>query len=194
MIVLPGIELWAFSFFQFSSVEFICPVMSDSLQPHDSQQARPPCPSPTPRVYPNSLPSSQWCHPAISSSVVLSPPAPNPFQHQGLFQWVNSSRGGQSIEVSFSISPSNEMNTLGWTGRISLQSKGLSFIRYFKYVISLPLASMVFAKMSSPFLKESPLYRTIISLLLLSRFFLCLWILKALLQEVSVWISCDFPF
>ena len=65
--------------------------MSDSLQPHESQHARPPCPSPTPGVYSNSCPSSQWCHPAISSSVIPSPPAPSPSQHQGLFQWVNSS-------------------------------------------------------------------------------------------------------
>ena len=73
------------------SVQFSRSVMSDSLRPHESQHARPPCPSPTPRVYSNSWPSSRWCHPAISSSVIPSPPAPNPSQHQGLFQWVNSS-------------------------------------------------------------------------------------------------------
>ena len=72
---------------QFSSVS----VISDSLQPHESQHTRPPCPTKTPRVYSNSCPSSWWCHPAISPSVVPSPPAPNPSQHQGLFQWVNSS-------------------------------------------------------------------------------------------------------
>ena len=69
--------------------------MSDSLQPHESQHPRPPCPSPTPGVHSNSHPLSQWCHPAISSSVVPfspSPPAPNPAQHQSLFQWVNSSQ------------------------------------------------------------------------------------------------------
>ena len=73
------------------SVQFSCWVVSDSLQPHESQHARPPCPSPTPGVHSDSRPSSQWCHPAISSSVVPSPPAPNPSQHQTLFQWVNSS-------------------------------------------------------------------------------------------------------
>ena len=54
----------------FSSVQFSCSVMSDSLQPHELQHARPPCPSPTPKVYSNSCPSSRWCHPAISSSVI----------------------------------------------------------------------------------------------------------------------------
>ena len=67
-----------------SSVQFSRSVVSDSLKPHDSQHTRPPCPSSTPRVHSNSCPSSRWCHPAISSSVV-------PSQHQGLFQWVNSS-------------------------------------------------------------------------------------------------------
>ena len=75
----------------FSSVQFSRSVMSDSLRHHESQHARPPCPSPTPRVHSDSRPSSQWCHPAISSSVVRFPPAPNPSQHQSLFQWVNSS-------------------------------------------------------------------------------------------------------
>ena len=69
-----------------SSVQFSHSVMSDSLGPHESQHAKPPCPSPTPGVCPNSCPLSRWCHPAISSP---SPPAPNPSQHQGLFQWVN---------------------------------------------------------------------------------------------------------
>ena len=76
---------------RFSSVQFSRSVVSDSLRSHDSQHARRPCPSQTPRVYSDSCPSSWWCHLAISSSVVPSPPAPNPSQHQGLFQWVNSS-------------------------------------------------------------------------------------------------------
>ena len=70
---------------QFSSVAQLCP----TLRPHELQHAGPPCPSPTPGVYSNSCPSSRWCHPAISSSVVPFP-ALNPSQHQGLFQWVNS--------------------------------------------------------------------------------------------------------
>ena len=68
------------------SFQFSCSVVSDSLRPHESLHARPPCLSPTPRVHSDSHPSSQWCHPAISSSVVPSPPASNPSQHQRLFQ------------------------------------------------------------------------------------------------------------
>ena len=71
------------------SVQFSCSVVSDSLQTHKSQYARPPCSSPSPGVH--SRPSSQWCHPAISSSVVPFSPAPNPSKHQSLFQWVSSS-------------------------------------------------------------------------------------------------------
>ena len=101
--------------------------MSDSLQPHESQHARPPCPSPTPGVHPNSCPLTQWCHPAISSSVIPSPLAFNLSQHQGLFQSQLFPSGGQSIGASASASV-HPMNTqdwflLGWTGWIS---KGLS--------------------------------------------------------------------
>ena len=83
--------------------------MSDSLQPHESQHARPPFPSPTPGVYPNSCPLSWWCHPTISSSVVHSPPALNLSQHQGLFKWVSSCiRWPKYWSFSFNISPPNE--------------------------------------------------------------------------------------
>ena len=105
--------------------------MSDSLQPHESQHARPPCPSPTPRVYSNSCPSSRWCHPAISSSVILfsscpqSLPASESFPMSQFFAW-----GGQSIGVSAlaSVLPMNTQgwSPLEWTGWVSLQSKGLS--------------------------------------------------------------------
>ena len=77
--------------FIFSSVQFSRSVVSNSLQSHESQHARPPCPSPTPGVHSDSRPSSQWCHPAISSSVVPFSSCPHPSQHQSLFQWVNSS-------------------------------------------------------------------------------------------------------
>ena len=73
-----------------SSVEFSRSVLSNSLQLHEPQHARPPCPSPTPGVHSDSRPSSQWCHPAISSSVVPISSCPQSFQHQGLFQWVSS--------------------------------------------------------------------------------------------------------
>ena len=73
-------------------VQFSCSFVSDSLRPHGLQHARLPCPSPTPGAYSNSCPLSRWCHPTISSSVILpSPPAFNLSQHQGLFQWVISS-------------------------------------------------------------------------------------------------------
>ena len=71
-------------------VQFSHSVVSNLLQPHESQHANPPCPSPTPGVHSDSCPSSKWCHPAISSSVIPFSSCPNPFQHQSIFQWVNS--------------------------------------------------------------------------------------------------------
>ena len=113
------------------SVQFSCSVMSDSLWPHESQHARPPCPSPTPGVHSNSCPLSWWCHPAISSSAVpfsscpQSLPAPESFPMNQFFTW-----GGQSTGVSAlaSFLPKNtqDWSPLEWTGWISLQSKGLS--------------------------------------------------------------------
>ena len=81
----------------FSSVQFSFSVMSDSLRPHGLQLTRPPCPSPTPGVYSNSCPLSQWCHPAISSSVVPFSSCPQSFPASGSFQWVNSSYQGAKI-------------------------------------------------------------------------------------------------
>ena len=114
----------------FSSVQFSRSVVSNSLRPHELQHARPPCPSPTPGVHPNSCASSQWCHPAISSSVIpfsscpQSLPASGSFPMSQFFSW-----GGQSIGVSAwaSVLPMNtqDWSPLGWTGWISLQSKGL---------------------------------------------------------------------
>ena len=112
------------------SVQFSHSVVSNSLWPHESQHVRPPCPSPTPGVYSNSFPSSRWCQPAISSSAVpfsscpQSLPTSGSFPMNQLFSW-----GGQSTEVSASASvlPMNTEDwSLGWTGWISLQSKGLS--------------------------------------------------------------------
>ena len=82
----------AFKFNQvsFVSVQFSHSVVSDSLRSHESQHARPPCPSPTPGVHSESHPSSPWCYLAISSSVVPFSSCPHPFQHQSLFQWVSS--------------------------------------------------------------------------------------------------------
>ena len=112
------------------SVQFSRSVVSDSLRLHESQHARPPCPSPTPGVHSDSRPSSQWCHPVISSSVgpffscPQSLPVSESFPMSQLFAW-----GGQSTGVSASASvlPMNaqDWSPLGWTGWISLQSKGL---------------------------------------------------------------------
>ena len=96
-------------------VQFSSSVVSDSLRPHESQHARPPCPSPTPGVHTNPCPSSRWCHPAISSSVIPSPPAPNPSQHQGLFQWVNSSH-----EVAKVLAFQLQHQSFQWTPRADL--------------------------------------------------------------------------
>ena len=114
-----------------SSVQSSHSVVSNSLWPHESQHARPPCPSPTPRVYSNSCPSSQWCHPAISSSVVLFSSCPQSLPASGYFPMSQFfARGDQSLGVSASASvpPINtqDWSPLGWTGWISLQSKGLS--------------------------------------------------------------------
>ena len=114
--------------YQFS--QFSRSVMSDSSRPHELQHARPPCPSPTPGVHSNSRPLSRWCHPAISSSVVLfsscpqSLPASESFPMSQLFAW-----GGQSTGVSAlaSFLPKNTQgwSPLEWIGWIFLQSKGL---------------------------------------------------------------------
>ena len=114
-----------------SSVQFICSVMSDSLWPHESQHASAPCPSPTPRAYSNSCPSSRWCHPTISSSVVPFFSCPQSFLASGSFPMSQLfASGGQSIGVSASTSvlPMNtqDWSPLGWTGWISSQSKALS--------------------------------------------------------------------
>ena len=113
-----------------TSVQFSYSVMSKSLWPHDPHHARPPCPSPIPGAYPNSWPLSRWCHPTVSSSVVpfsscLQWGASGSFQMSQFF-----ASGGQSIgvPVSTSVLPVSTQDwfPLGWTGWISLQSKGLS--------------------------------------------------------------------
>ena len=90
---------------QLSLVKFSHSVVSDSLQPHELQHTRPPCPSPAPRVHPNSCLLSRWCHPAISSSVIPFSSCPNPSQHQSLLRI----RWPKNWSFSFSISPSKEL-------------------------------------------------------------------------------------
>ena len=116
---------------QFSSVQFSRSVISDSLRPHELQHAKHPCPSPTPRVHSNSRPSSQWCHPAISSSAVpfsscpQSLPASESFPMSQLFSWGAQSTGVSAL-ASFLPKKSQGWSPLEWTGWISLQSKGLT--------------------------------------------------------------------
>ena len=111
--------------------QFSCSVMSNSLWPHEPQQGRPPCPSPTPGVHPNPCPLSWWCHPTISSSVVPFSSCPQSFPASGSFPMSQLfASGGQSTGVSAlaSFLPKNTQgwSPLEWTGWISWQSKGLS--------------------------------------------------------------------
>ena len=115
-----------------ASVQFSCSVVSDSLQPHESQHARTPCPSPTPRVHSDSRPSSQGCHPDISSAVVpfsscpQSLPALNNFPKSQLFTWGGQGIGVSALASSFLPKKSQDWSPTEWTSWISLQSKGLS--------------------------------------------------------------------
>ena len=113
------------------SFQFSRSVVSDSLQPHESQHARPPCPSPTPRVHSNSHPSSQWYHPAISTSVIpfsscpQSPQTSGSFPMSHLFAWCSQST---RVSALASVLPKNtqDWSPLGWTGWTFLHAKGLS--------------------------------------------------------------------
>ena len=130
-VILFNCYILFYLLYQIRSDQISHSVVSDYLQPHDSQHARPPCPSPTPGVHSDSRPSSQWCHPAISSSGIpfsscpQSLPASESFPMSQLFAW-----GAQSIGVSaltsFLPKKSQGWSPLEWTGWISLQSKGLS--------------------------------------------------------------------
>ena len=114
-----------------NSVQFSQSVMSNSLRLHEPQHIKPPCPSLTPGVNPNSCPLSRWCHPTISSSVAPFSSCPQSFPASGSFQMSQLfASGGQNTGVSASTSvlPMNtqDLFPLGWIGWISLQSKGLS--------------------------------------------------------------------
>ena len=115
----------------FSSVQFSRSDVSESLQPQESQHARPPCPSPTPGVHSNSCPLSRWCHPAISSSVIpfsscpQSLPASESFPMNQPFTWGDQSTGVSAL-ASFLPKNTQGWSPSVWTGWISLQSKGLS--------------------------------------------------------------------
>ena len=139
--------------FQMSSVQFSCSVVSDSLQPHGLQHVRFSCPLPTPGACSNSCPLSWWCHPTISSSVIPFSSCLQSFPASGSFQMSQFfTSGGQSIGISPSASvlPMNiqDWSPLGWTGWISLQSKGLS--RVFSTPQFKSINSSVFSFLYSP--------------------------------------------
>ena len=111
--------------------QFSCLVVSNSSWRHGLQHTRPPCPAPIPGVHPNLCPLSRWCHPTISSSVINFSSCPQSFPTSGSFQMSQLfTSGGRSIGVSASTSVlrmnTQDWSPLGWTGWISLQSKGLS--------------------------------------------------------------------
>ena len=142
---------------QVSSVQFSHSVVSDSLQLHEMPHARPPCPSPTPRVYSDSCPLSQWCHPTISSSVVPFSSRLQSFPASGSFQMsLFFTSGGQNNGTSTSA-PVLPMNIQGWfplglTGWISSQSKGLSKVSptpQFKSINSLELSFLFIDQLTS---------------------------------------------
>ena len=114
-----------------SSGQFSHSVMSDSLRPHGLKHTKLPCPSKTPGIYSNSCPSSWWCHPTISSSAAPFSSHPQSFPASGSFlmsQFFASTGQSIGVSVSASVRPMNIQDwfPLGWTGSISLQSKGLS--------------------------------------------------------------------
>ena len=135
-------------------------VVSDSLQPHESQHARPPCPTPTPVVYWDSRPSSQWCHPAISSSVVPFSSCPQSLsQHQSLFQWVNSSHEvAKVLEFQLCIIPSKEIPelisfTMDWLDLLAVQGTLKSLIQHHSSKASVLLHSAFFiVQLSHPYM------------------------------------------
>ena len=128
--VCVSVYVYVYSKYTYWNIQFSPSVVSDSLRLHGLQHARPPCPSPTPGVYSNSCPLSRWCHPAISSSVIpFSCPQSFPASEFAQMSQLLTS-GGQTIGVSAStlVLPMNTQDwfPLGWSGWISLQSKGLS--------------------------------------------------------------------
>ena len=137
----------------FSSVQFSCSVMFNSWQSHEPQHTRPPCPSPTLRIHPNWCPLSWWCHPTFSSSLICFSSCPQSIPASGSFQMSQLfTSGGQSIGVSASKSvlpmKTQDWSPLGWTGWISLQSKGLS--RVFSNIEFKSINSSVLSLLYSP--------------------------------------------
>ena len=141
------------------SVKLSCTVVSDSLRPHGEQHARPPCPSPTPRACSELCLWSQWCHPAISSSVVPLSSCLQSFPASGFFpksQFFTSHSQSIGVSASASVLPMNIQDwfPLGWTGWISLQSKGLkSLLQHHSSKASILWHSLFFmVQLSHPYM------------------------------------------
>ena len=144
----------------FSSVQFSHSVMSNSLQPHEPQHARPPCPSPTPRVYPNPCPLSRWCHPTISSSVIPFSSCPQSFPASGSFKMSQLfASGGQSIGVSASTSdlPTNEHPGLisfrmDWFDLLAVQGTLKSLLQNHSSKASILCSAFFIVQLSHPYM------------------------------------------
>ena len=141
-----------------SSVQCSCSVMSDSLWLHGLQHTRPPCPSPTPRVYSNPCPLSQWCHPTILSSVGPFPSCPQSFSASGSFQMTVRIRWPKYWSFSFSISPSNEYSELtsfrmDWLDLLAVQGTLKSLLQYHSSKASILYRSAFFiVQLSHPYM------------------------------------------
>ena len=142
-----------------NSVKFSHSVLSNSLKTHGLQHARPPCPSPTPRLYSNSYPLSRWCHPTISSSVVLFSSRLQSFPASGLFKWVSSlHQVAKVLSFSFNISPSNEHSGLisfrmDWLDLLAVQGIPKSLIQLYNSKASIVQHSAFFiVQLSHPYM------------------------------------------
>ena len=143
----------------FSSFQFNPSVVSDSLWPHEPQHARPPCPSPTPRVHPNPCPLSQWCHPTILSSVVPFPSCPQSFSASGSFpESALLIRWPKYWSFSYNISSSNEHPGLisfrmDWLDLLAVQGTLKSLLQHHSSKASIILCSAFFiVQLSHPYM------------------------------------------
>ena len=143
-----------------SSVQFSCSAVSDSLRPHESQHARPPCPSPTPGIYSNSCSSSRWCHPAISSSVVpfstcpQSLPASGSFPMSQLFAWVTKVLEFQLQHQSFQWTPRTDLLfRMDWLDLLAVQGTVKSLLQHHSSKASIFRCSAFFrVQLSHPYM------------------------------------------
>ena len=143
----------------YPSVQFSCSVVSNSLQPHRLQHARPPCPPPTPRVYSNSCPLSRWCHPTVSTSVIPFSSYLQSFQHQGLFKWVSFlHQVVKVLEFQLQHSPSNAHSGLisfrmDWLDILSVQGTLKSLLQHHSSKASVLRCSAFFiVQLSHPYM------------------------------------------